>query len=111
VRPNPRLCPPGSLKLRKAETTIDLLNLNQPGIRDRRKVLCRRMRRDYQHAYKAFGGFVAEDPQETSGFIAACEALKEAVAEYADLASSARSLLRGWRSEVGIAQEILDAVL
>lgn len=111
VRPNPHLCTPGSLKLERAEVTIDLLNLNQPGIRDRRKRLYTRMSRDFKSAASSFEGFIAENTEESLRFTRACESLQECVVDFADLASNARCFLRGWRGQAGIAEGILDVVL
>lgn len=110
VRPNPHLCPDGSLQRRRAEVTIDLLNLNQVGIRDRRRKLARRMRRDFESARAAMDGFAVSDPAMSETFINSCEGLKECLSSSADLASNARSFVLVWKDESGIAEVLLRTV-
>lgn len=110
ARPNPRLCPAGSPSERRARATIDIVNLNQPGIRDRRKALAARMRRDLNNAQDVFDDFLEGQAAAERVFANSIHSLKESAAEFADLASSARSFLRAWRSEDEIANNILEAV-
>lgn len=110
VHPNPRLCPEGTTRLVRARATIDILNLNHPGFRDKRKRLNRRVGRELQAAIRYWPGFVKEAEPDSTLFEESCEALKQAIADHAQLAATARSYLRGRRTGEGIVEEVLGTV-
>lgn len=110
VHPNPRLCPVGTARFKRASATIEILNLNHPGLRDKRKRLNRRLNRELQTAMRYWPGFVKEADPDSALFEESCEALKQAITEYAQLAATARSYLRGRRTGDGVVEEVLNTV-
>jgi hypothetical protein len=86
------------------------LNLNHPGLRDKRKRLNRRLRRELSAAMRYWPGFVKEAEPDSAFFEESCESLKQAIAEYAQLAATARSYLRGRRAGDGVVEEVLGTI-
>jgi uncharacterized protein (TIGR02646 family) len=110
VHPHPRLAPEGTVRFERARATIELLNLNHPGLRDKRKRLNRRLNRELRAAMRYWPGFVKEADPDSALFEESCEALKQAIAEYAQLAATARCYLRGRRTGDGVVEEVLTTV-
>jgi uncharacterized protein (TIGR02646 family) len=110
VHPNPRLCPEGTIRFNRASASIEMLNLNHPGLRDKRKRLNKRLNRELRTALHYWPGFLRETEPDSALFEESCEVLKQAIAEYAQLAATARSYLRGRRTGVGMVEEVLNTV-
>lgn len=110
VHPNPRLCPEGTTRFDRASATIEILNLNHPGLRDRRKRLNKRLNRELRTSLRYWPGFLKEAEPDSELFEESCEALKQAIAEYAELAATARAYLRGRRTGAGVVEEVLCTV-
>jgi uncharacterized protein (TIGR02646 family) len=110
VHPNPRLCPKGTLRFERASATIEILNLNHPGLRDKRKRLNRRLNRELKSALRYWPGFLKESDPDVRLFEESCEVLKQAIAEYAQFAATSRAFLRGQRTGDGVVEEVLNTV-
>lgn len=110
VHPNPRLCPEGTARYKRVCESIELYDLNQPGLRDRRKRLNRRLNRELATAMRYWPGFLKESQPDSALFEESCAALKQYIAEFAALAATARSYLRGKRTGDGVVEQVLSTV-
>lgn len=87
-----------------------MLNLNHPGIRDRRKRLARSLSRGIARARRYWADFLAETQPGAAEFEEACEDVKLAMEDHSELAASARAYVRALRGSDRVVEELLEAV-